>query len=134
MILGIDPGSRRLGVAIADPETRLARPLEVIEVAAVEPVARIRDLVASREVDLVVVGRPVGLSGRDGPAVEAQQALLDRLRAELDVEVREHDERFTTVLAERGMRAAGAHTSTRRAKRDAIAAQVMLQSFLDTTP
>ena len=132
MILGIDPGERRVGVAEADGETRFARPVEVIDVQVVDPVARIAELVRERAVTLVVVGRPVGLSGTSGPAVDAQQIFVDALRSALDVEVKEYDERLTTVIAEQGLRAGGAKRRGRATLRDAVAAQVMLQGFLDS--
>ena len=132
MILGIDPGARRVGIAEADEETRFARPLEVIDVEAVDPVARVAELVTDRGVTLIVVGRPVGLSGTDGPAVDVQQGFVQRLRTAVGVEVREFDERLTTVIAEQGLRAAGGSKKSRVAVRDAVAAQVMLQGYLDS--
>ncbi len=133
MILGVDPGQRRVGVAVADPETRFARPLEVIDRTTSDAIARIKELVLTMGVDCVVVGRPVGLSGRHGPAVEAQRSFLELLKSEVGVDVAEFDERFTTVLAERALIASGASSRVRRAKRDAVAAQVMLQGYLDST-
>lgn len=134
MILGIDPGERRVGVAVADPETRFARPLEVIDAAQDDPVERIAGLVAELDVDVVVVGRPVGLSGKPGPAVASQQSFVERLRRRIDAPVEEYDERLTTVIAEQGLRAAGAARGARKKTRDAIAAQVMLQGYLDAHP
>lgn len=131
MILGIDPGSKRVGVAIADNETRFARPLEVIDIGRADPVARIAEIVASEGIELVVVGRPVTLRGEAGAAVEAQQGFVARLNEALDVAVVEHDERLTTVLADQGLRAAGGSPAARSAQRDAVAAQVLLQSYLD---
>jgi putative holliday junction resolvase len=133
MILGIDPGRRRVGVAVADWVTRFARPLEVIDRSRTEPVARITELVRSLGVTSVVVGRPVGLSGEPGPALHDQQALVESLRSSVDVEVCEFDERFTTVVAERALVASGASARVRRSRRDAVAAQVMLQGYLDST-
>jgi putative Holliday junction resolvase len=133
MILGVDPGERRVGVAIADPETLFARPVEVIDGRSCEPVDRIAALVEDAGVTLVVVGRPVGLSGRSGPAIRRQEVFVGRLRARLSVEVVEYDERLTTVVAERALRSAGAPARVRRRARDAIAAQVMLQSYLEQT-
>lgn len=133
MILGIDPGGRRVGVAIADYETRFARPLEVIDLETTDLVQRLEELITSNDVKVVVVGRPTGLSGTDGPAVEAQRGLLRTLQEGLAVPVEEHDERLTTVIAERGLRAGGAGRATRRTLRDAVAAQVMLQGYLDAT-
>jgi putative holliday junction resolvase len=133
VILGVDPGGRRIGIAIADRETRWARPIEVIDARENDPVARIAELVAENGVDLIVVGRPVGLSGASGPAVAAQQELVSALREALDVAVEEQDERLTTVEAERGLKGAGIKSATRKKVRDAVAAQVMLQAYLDTT-
>jgi putative holliday junction resolvase len=131
MILGIDHGARRVGVAAADTVTRFARPVEVIDSRHTDPIARIRDLIGSLNVTLIVVGRPVGLSGAPGPAVTAQQEFVERLRTATRVEITEHDERFTTVEAERIMRAGGARSRARRDNRDAVAAQLMLQAYLD---
>ena len=132
-VLGVDPGTRRVGVAVADLETRFARPLEVIDVGDQEPVERILALAEEHGATTIVVGKPVGLSGIAGPAVEAQRRFVEDLRAATDLEVTEHDERLTTVVAEAGMRASGATAKARKALRDAVAAQVMLQGYLDST-
>ena len=134
MILGIDYGARRIGVAAADDETRFARPLEVIDTATSDPLERIGELIRELGATAVVVGRPVGLSGRPGPAVAAQQEFVRRLRASIPVEVREQDERFTTVEAERALRDAGAGPDVRRRARDAVAAQMLLQAYIDSLP
>jgi putative Holliday junction resolvase len=83
------------------------------------------------KVTMVVVGRPVGLSGIEGPAMEKQKTFLVALRAALDVNVDVFDERLTTVVAERGLRAGGASAKRRKEMRDAVAAQVMLQDYMD---
>lgn len=131
MILGVDPGERRVGLAVADEETRFARPLEVIDRTAEDPVARIAELAGEHAVTLVVVGRPVSLSGEAGRAVDAAAPFVAALRDALPVEVVEHDERLTTVIAERSLRAGGANAAVRKRLRDAVAAQVMLQGYLD---
>jgi putative holliday junction resolvase len=132
MILGIDYGSHRIGVAIADHETRFARPLEVIDAREKDPVARIAELTDEMGAALIVVGRPLSLSGAAGPAVESQSRFVAALRERVDVDVVEHDERLTTVIAEQGMRAGGAGRTARRERRDAVAAQMMLQGYLDS--
>jgi putative Holliday junction resolvase len=133
MILGIDPGSRRVGVAIADPQTRWARPLEVIDCRADDPIARIARLVDELKVVEIVVGKPLSLSGTEGPAAEEQQRFVTALREAVGVEVTEFDERLTTVIADQALRASGTTTRRGRALRDAVAAQVMLQGYLDKT-
>jgi putative Holliday junction resolvase len=131
-VLGVDPGERRVGLAVADLETRFARPLEVVDVTTDDPVRRIVEIVEEMDVERVVVGRPVGLSGVAGPAVEAQRGFVERLGARLEVPLEEFDERLTTVMAEQGLRASGARPRARKEARDAVAAQVMLQGYLDS--
>lgn len=118
---------------MADPETRFARPLEVIDADRTDPVSRIAEIATEIAATQIVVGRPVSLSGRSGPAVEAQKELVARLRSTTEVPIAQYDERLTSVVAERAMRAGGAPAGARRARRDAIAAQVMLQDYLDST-
>jgi putative Holliday junction resolvase len=132
VILGIDPGERRVGVALADNETRFARPVEVIDVKAVDPFARIKELVAELSIETIVVGRPVGLSGGLGPAMESHVTFVTRLRSEVEIDVDVYDERLTTVIAERQMREAGLSAKKQKEMKDAVAAQVMLQGYMDS--
>jgi putative Holliday junction resolvase len=134
MILGIDPGERRVGIAVADEETLWARPLEVIDRTTTDPVSRIAALAREHDATLVVVGKPLALSGDAGRAVVDAAPFVEALRAVLTVEVVEHDERLTTVIAERSLRAGGAGRAARKRLRDAVAAQVMLQGYLDARP
>jgi putative Holliday junction resolvase len=131
MILGIDPGTRRIGLAVADTETRFARPLEVIDVREGDVVARIKEIVSEMGITRVVVGRPVNLAGKEGPAMDDHRTFLVHLRGALDVEVDAYDERMTSVIAERSLRAAGTSAAKRKEVRDAVAAQVMLQGYMD---
>ncbi len=133
MILGVDPGERRVGLAIADLETRFARPLEVIDTKTKDATERIEAVVKENAVTKVVVGRPVMLSGVDGPPSEALMSFMTRLRDVLDVPVDVYDERMTTVIAERALRESGASAEKRKEIRDAVAAQVMLQGYLDAS-
>lgn len=133
MILGIDPGERRIGVAAADLETRFARPVEVIDAREVDPVTRILAIADEMFAKKIVVGRPVGLTGRPGPAVVNQQALVLALRSSTDIDVVEYDERLTTVIADQALRASGKSAKASKNIRDAVAAQVMLQGYMDST-
>lgn len=119
-------------MAVADERTRVALPVEVIDAQRTDPVTRIVELARARSASVIVVGRPVGLSGQPGPAVQAQGEFVARLRAVVSVPVEEFDERLTTVIAERNLRARGSSSRSRAKVRDAVAAQVMLQSYLDT--
>lgn len=131
MILGVDPGERRIGVAVADEETLFARPLEVIDARATDPVARLGELVAEHGATLVVVGKPLSLRGTEERAAQDAAPFVAALREALATEVVEHDERLTTVIAERSLRAGGAGREARKKVRDAVAASVMLQGYLD---
>ena len=131
-ILGVDPGTKRIGLAIADLETRFAHPLEVVP-ASSKAVARIVEVAEERAATRIVVGRPVSLSGTDGPAITKQQRFVTALRAATSIPIEEYDERLTTVVAESAMRAAGLGAKNRSDIRDAVAAQVLLQNFLDAT-
>jgi putative Holliday junction resolvase len=134
VILGIDPGSRRVGIAMADPETRFARPLEVIDTLNEQAIERVVHLIKEHGVTKVVVGRPVSLSGSAGPAVEEYAGFVEELRRELGPEtvpVVEYDERLTSVVANRSLEDAGMPGRARRKIVDAVAAQVMLQGYLD---
>jgi putative holliday junction resolvase len=132
VILGIDPGTERVGLALADAETRFAYPLRTVR--RVEAVNEIGEVVSERSVTTIVVGRPLSLSGESGTATRLADALIEELRAALpsSVTILEFDERFTSVLAERQMRSAGVSSRKARGRVDEIAAQVMLQGFLDS--
>lgn len=132
MILGVDPGTKRVGLALADPETCFARPLETVDASVA--IERIASLVRTESVTTVVVGRPLSLSGAAGAAAHASEAFARSLRDELpDVSIVEFDERLTTVVAQRRMRDAGLSSKRSRAAIDSAAAQVMLQDYLDMT-
>jgi putative Holliday junction resolvase len=129
--LGVDPGERRFGIAIADPETRFARPLEVLDATITDPVARIVELARENKVTLVVVGKPLTLAGREGHAVDSYRRFVDSLE-EAGLPVEQFDERLTSVIAERDLRDAGMTSRDMKGKKDAVAAQVLLQDYLDS--
>jgi putative holliday junction resolvase len=134
-VLGVDLGSRRIGLAVSDPDGRVATPHSVIERSG-DVVADHRTILAhAREAGAsrVVVGLPLSLSGNAGPAAKAVLGEVDALRALAggEITVETHDERLTTVIAERGLQAANAPRRARRQAVDAAAAAVMLQSYLE---
>jgi putative pre-16S rRNA nuclease len=100
-VLALDYGRARCGCALSDPSGTLATPIEAIEdPASDDGLAQIARLVAERDVESVVVGLPVGLSGREGPQAREARGFAERLQAILPVGVETYDERFTTKLAE----------------------------------
>ena len=135
-VLGVDLGSRRIGLALSDPAGRVATPHGMIERSGDPAVDRRKILAQAREADAsrVVVGLPLSLSGDTGPAARAVLEEVDALRALAgeEVTVETHDERLTTVIAEQGMREARVPRRARRRTVDSAAAAVMLQSYLET--
>jgi putative Holliday junction resolvase len=141
-VLGVDLGARRIGLALSDPLGVIAGPLMVWrrtgDVAADH--AAILRAAAENEADVIVVGLPLSLStGRPGPAARAMMeevaALAEKAAAaDPPVTVETHDERLTTVTAQRSLATGGVRAKNRRGVIDMVAAAVMLQAWLDGHP
>ena len=132
--LGIDPGTKRIGVAISDRSGTIASPLLVLERtrSRQHDDAEIARIVREEEVEIVVVGLPVNMDGSHGASARAAIADARRLATVVDVPIELHDERRTTVSADRSMREAGLDGVARRQRVDKVAAAIMLQSWLDS--
>jgi putative Holliday junction resolvase len=131
-ILAIDPGERRLGLALSDPTGKIALPFAVRRREGwAADVAYLRSVIAAHDVTLVVVGRPLTGRGTEGPAAREAARFASRLRGALAVPVHEVDERFSTVGADRALRESGRRGRQRRGYRDAVAAALILQPYLD---
>ncbi len=127
--LGIDFGERRIGLALSDADGRWALPWRVIERRTDRrAIYRIADLARQEGIELLVVGEPRGLDGIAGPAAERARRFGERLAAVTGLPVRWVDEALTTVEARERLRAAGRDA---RQRRDAVAAQILLQEALD---
>ena len=133
-VLALDLGDVRIGVAISDPQRRLAVPLGVVRTGAPADLKAIRSIVQENDVTLVVVGDPVLLSGERGDRSLKADGFASALRAMLQVPVELQDERLSTVEAERALRSAGASGREARRSVDQSAAAVILQSWLDAHP
>ncbi len=128
-VLGLDHGSRRVGIAVSDALRITAQPLEVV--ARVTAVARIAEIVADYGIEEIVVGLPTSLSGSEGPPAAAARAFGGEIALATGIQVGYVDERFTTVTAEKVMLQAGAKRRVRRDSVDKVAAAIILQAFLD---
>jgi putative Holliday junction resolvase len=130
-ILAVDPGSRRVGLAVSDPTQTIATALST-EPAEPEAdlAARLAAIAGSQEAERIVVGLPRELDGRRGEAAANAQRLAGKLRSIAGVPVETYDERLTTAAAERSMLEAGAKRATRRQAIDRVAATLLLQSYL----
>jgi putative Holliday junction resolvase len=131
--LGIDLGEARIGVAVSDELGMLAHPLETIHLKDVtDPLARIALLAKEKDVSHVIVGLPKNMDGTTGLAAEKARAFADKLREKVECPVRLWDERLTTVAAQRYLHDAGRNVKQSRAVIDQVAAQIILQGWLDS--
>jgi putative Holliday junction resolvase len=131
-ILALDPGSKRIGVAVSDETKTIALPLEYI---LAEPFAefleRLKKILAEKEVDLLLIGMPRNMDGSYGPAAEKVQTFVAILKTAITVPIKTWDERLTSTMANRTMIQANVRRDKRKEKVDAMAAAILLQSYLD---
>jgi len=131
-VLGLDLGSKRIGVALSDPEGAIASPLTTLErCGAARDLAALAELVREHEVGEIVVGLPLHMDGRRGPEAEAARGFARQLSASLGIPVNMLDERLTTVEAEHALRESGRKGKKRRAVIDAVAASILLRTWLE---
>jgi putative Holliday junction resolvase len=130
-VLALDLGEVRIGVAVSDPDRRVALPAGTIRVSGgVEDLKAVAALVGDTEAVEVVVGHPVTMAGERGTAALRAEEFADGLGLLLKVPVHLQDERLTTSEAERNLKEAGADRRTRRQAVDQTAATLILESFL----
>lgn len=130
-ILALDYGTKRIGVALSDELRWTAQPLETFERRTLDrDLAHIASLVASHDVGRVVLGLPLQLDGREGPAVQAMREFAERLAAQLSVPLVLWDERMTTRSAEDLLIAADVSRKKRKGAVDRVAAAILLQGYL----
>jgi putative Holliday junction resolvase len=132
-ILGIDLGRARIGVAVSDELGMLAHPVETIPANA-DATRRIAELVRDKDAERVIVGLPRHMNGSVGVGATEALAFASKLQALLPCEVLTWDERLTTTAANRALRESGRKTRDSRGVVDQVAAQMILQSYLDSLP
>jgi putative holliday junction resolvase len=132
-LMGIDYGAARIGVALSDELQMLAHPAETISVAkTADPVARIAAIAREKNVERIIVGLPRHMNGSMGASANEARAFAAKLREIVPCEVRTWDERLSTVAAHRVLRESGKSTRQTRGYIDQVAAQMLLQSYLDS--
>ena len=131
-VLAVDPGSKRVGVAVSDPTGTIAQPLTTLPAEpAASLAARLVALAREQEATRLVVGLPREMSGHSGPEAKAARALAEELRRASGLEVTMVDERLTSAAAERALLAGGVSRARRRQLSDRVAAALILQTYLD---
>lgn len=132
-ILGLDHGTRRVGVAVSDEMHMIAQPLEYI---APEPFAefleRLKEIIREKEVGLIVIGMPRNMDGSYGPAALKVQEFAAALKDAVTVPLKLWDERLTTSQAQKFLIQGGVRRNQRKEKVDKTAAAILLQSYLDS--
>jgi putative Holliday junction resolvase len=130
--LGVDYGSVRIGLAISDPDGQIASPLTTYQRRDRErDAAYFRRLVAERDIGRILVGLPLHLDGREGAKAYEARWFGGWLQQVTGLAVTYYDERFTTVEAESALWEAGLTHQQRKERRDRVAAQILLQTYLD---
>ena len=131
-LMGLDVGEKRIGVAIANAAGLLAVPLAVLDRVEEEAdLKAILDLAEEHDVEQIVVGLPRSMDGSIGKQAEVVLAFCKLLSQHADIPVDTWDERLSTVAAERLLSVAGAKKRKKKAQRDALAAAIVLQGYLD---
>ena len=132
-ILALDHGTKRIGVALSDELKMIGQPLEFIEA---EPFAgflvRLKELIRTKEVELILVGMPRNMDGSYGEAAAKVREFVAVLKETLTVPLRLWDERLTSTQANRLLIAGNVRRGDRKGKVDKMAAAILLQSYLDS--
>jgi putative holliday junction resolvase len=132
-VMAVDPGSKRVGLAVSDPTGTIAQALttEPAEPADTLP-SRLAGIAKSQDAQRIVVGLPLRLDGTHGPEAAAARRLASGLRQASGLPVELVDERLTTAAAERSLIAGGVRREKRRLSVDRVAATLLLQGHLDS--
>ncbi len=129
-ILALDAGGRRVGVAVSDELHMIASPVEIVDLQR-NGWTRLLQLVEEYDPELILVGLPTGLSGREGPQAQAARRFAERVQQATGRQIEFQDERLTSFMAEQALIQAGRKPKQRKGQIDAIAAALILQSYLD---
>lgn len=130
--LGIDYGEKRVGLAISDPTLTIAQPLQTLQYASVKKlILNILNVVKEKEIEKIVLGLPLNLKGKDSSKTKEVRQFAEDLKNQLKIPIELMDERFTTMEAQRILRQLGKRGSKSRDIIDQVAAQNILQTYLD---
>ena len=131
-ILSLDHGTVRIGVAVSDEMKIIATPLEFIPTEPFDKaLARLQQLIHEKEVELILIGMPRNMDGTYGPATEKVKEFIANLQPHITTPIKTWDERLTSAQANRVMIQSNVRRDQRKQNVDAMAAAILLQSYLD---
>lgn len=134
-ILALDHGTKRIGIAVSDELKMIAQPLEyILAEPSANLLARLKELIRDKEVELILVGMPRNMDGSYGPAAQKVQEFVTTLKGALTVPIKLWDERLTSAQANRLLIQGNVRRDKRKEKVDKMAAAILLQSYLDSLP
>ena len=134
-ILGIDLGTKRVGLAVADTELKIATGFGVVEYKNRDGfIDRIGEIVKDEEIDLIVMGLPKNMDGTEGSGAIKARTLAGLMKAKLKIDIKMVDERLTTFQAIKQLHAGECKVGKSKGKIDILAAILILQSYLDSLP
>ena len=132
-ILALDPGTKRIGVAVSDEMQMIAQPLEFILAAPfADFLARLKQIIHEKEIELILIGMPRNMDGSYGPAALRVQEFVAVLKDAVPIPIQTWDERLTSAQAQRFLIQGGVRREKRKLKVDQTAAAILLQSYLDS--
>lgn len=129
-LLGLDIGGRRIGVAVSDELGMIASPVATVD-ARGDVAGELRTLIEKYGVRRIVVGLPIGMSGKEGPQAAEVRAVADKLGERLKIDIVYSDERLSSAIANQALIGQGTRREKRKQHIDAMAAAVILQGYLD---
>lgn len=131
-LLGVDPGAKRIGVAVCDPRRSIATALDTIHrTKLAADLTALFALYDSRQCAGLVIGLPVNMDGSEGPRAQSARAFARNILKHRDIAIAMHDERLSSAAADDAMAEAGVKPAQRRSLRDQTAAAIILQSAID---
>ena len=133
-VIGIDLGSKRIGIALSDSDLTIATPLDVVERSGnvgKDHIAILK-ITAEWEAQKIIVGLPISLDGTLGPSAQSVMDEIKMLRGVTDIPIETHDERFTTVTAEQILLQQNVKRDRKKRVIDKVAAAIILQGWIDS--
>ncbi|NOX96991.1 MAG: Holliday junction resolvase RuvX [Nitrospirae bacterium] len=132
-VLGLDVGDKTIGVAISDEMRWTAQAFEVIQRKGLSrDIERIKEILSEYQVKEIIIGLPKNMNGEEGPQAKKVREFLKKLQAQVDLPIKTWDERLTTTAAERTLLEGDLSRAKRKKIIDKVAAQVILQGYLDS--